>query len=86
VESVLWVAIDDKPKLPAALRAFEARYGLLHGALRGVIERLHGYASDEEGVRHAATEAAVVGEAEARLMLVSCSAMVNFLIRKVMQV
>ena len=58
----------------------------MHGAIGQVIEKLHGYASDEEGVRHAATEATVVGEAEARLMLVSCSAMTNFLIRKVLKV
>jgi hypothetical protein len=83
VESVLWVAIEDKPKLPQALRVFEARYGEIHGALRGIVEKLHGYASDEEGVRHAATEPSDVGEAEARLMLVCCSSMMNFLIRKV---
>jgi hypothetical protein len=86
VESVLWVAIDDKPKIPEAIRRFQEKFGPMHGAVGQLIEKLHGYASDEEGVRHAATEATVVGEAEARLMLVSCSAMMNFLIRKALKV
>jgi hypothetical protein len=51
-----------------------------------VIEKLHGYASDEEGVRHGVTEATTVGDAEARLILVSCSAMMNFLIRKALKI
>jgi AbiJ N-terminal domain 4 len=86
VESTLWIAIQDKPKIPQAVRKFEEKFGKIHGALSQLIEKLHGYASDEEGVRHGATEAATVGEAEARLMLVSCSAMMNFLIRKALKV
>jgi hypothetical protein len=86
VESTLWIAIEDKPKIPQAVRRFEEKYGMIHGALSQIIEKLHGYASDEEGVRHGATEATTVGEAEARLMLVSCSAMMNFLIRKALRV
>lgn len=86
VESVLWVAIGDKPKIPEAIRRFQEKYGPMHAAVGQLIEKLHGYASDEEGVRHAATEPVVVGEAEARLMLVSCSAMMNFLIRKTLKV
>jgi hypothetical protein len=86
VEAALWIAIGDKPKIPEAVREFEKKYGALHPALAQQIHKLHGYASDEEGIRHAATGPAEVGEAEARLMLVSCSAMLNFLIRKALRV
>lgn len=85
VESVLWVAIGGKPKIPEALRQFQEKYVPIHAALRQTIEKLHGYASDEEGGRHAATERTEVGEPEARLMLVTCSAVTNFLIRKAMK-
>jgi hypothetical protein len=83
VESALWIAIGDKPELSPTLRRFQEMYGQLHPCLSQVILKLHGYASDEEGVRHAATGPAQVGEAEARMMLVTCSAMMNFIIRKV---
>jgi hypothetical protein len=82
VESVLYVIAGEKMKFPAAIKAFEQRHGEIHGALSTMLEKLHGYASDEEGVRHGAASVRVVGEAEARLMLVTCSAVMNFLIRK----
>jgi hypothetical protein len=52
----------------------------LHPALRRGIDSLYGYASDSGGIRHASGE----GESEpsrdeARLMIVVCSAVVNFL-------
>jgi hypothetical protein len=82
VESVLWIATGSKDDFSIALRTFEARFGKLHGALSKAVNNLYGYASDEEGVRHGATEASEVGETEARLMLITCSAVVNYLIRK----
>jgi hypothetical protein len=82
VESGLWIAIGDRPELSPTLRRFQEMYGQLHPCLPQVILKLHGYASDEEGVRHAATGPAQVGEAEARMMLVTCSAMMNFIMRK----
>jgi hypothetical protein len=85
VESALWAATGDKAKIPEAIRRFQEEYGPIHQALLQQIDKLHGYASDEEGVRHAATEHSAVGEAEARLMLVSCSAMTTFLVRKALK-
>ncbi len=64
-----------------ALEAVSAKVDL-HPALKGALEKLYGYASDEDGIRHARLEAGTTAEAEARLMIVTCSAVVNFLIVK----
>ena len=54
----------------------------LHGALKEGFKKLYGYTSDEDGIRHAMLEDANVGYDEAKFMLVSCSAFVNFLFSK----
>ena len=83
LESALKIAGgDDTGRMAQWLARFEEQYGALHPALRTAIDKLYGYASDEEGVRHGATAPVTVGEPEARAMLVTCSALVNFLIRK----
>jgi len=64
-----------------ALEAVAAKIDL-HPALKAGMQKLYGYASDEAGIRHARLEAGTVDEAEARLMVVTCSALVNFLIVK----
>lgn len=83
VESVLRIATSETgAKMSSLLAAFEAKYGSLHGSFRSAIEKLYGYASDEQGVRHGATAPVTVGSAEARCMLVMCSALVNFVIQR----
>lgn len=54
----------------------------LHPALKTGLEKLYGYTSDEDGVRHPILEEANVDEADARFMIVICSAFVNFLVSK----
>ena len=54
----------------------------IHGALKGGFIKLYGYSSDEDGVRHAILEQPNIGFAEAKYMIVSCSAFVNYLIEK----
>ncbi len=53
-----------------------------HGAFRAGILSLYGYTSDEDGIRHAILDEPTVGFDEAKFMLVSCSALINFLISK----
>jgi hypothetical protein len=67
--------------LAGALDAVAAK-APIHGALRSALKSLYGYTSDESGVRHAISEEPMVGYDEAKFMLVSCSAFVNFLIAK----
>lgn len=51
-----------------------------HPALQQAFEKIYAYSSDEEGVRHSIKDgSSEVGEAEARFMLIACSAFVNYL-------
>ena len=54
----------------------------LHKALRAGFIKLYGYTCDEEGIRHCIMDEPNVGLAEAKYMLVACSAFVHFLIMK----
>ena len=83
IESALKISIGSQSsRMPSLLGEFENKYGKLHPSLHAAITKLYGYASDEDGVRHGATETVSVGDSEARAMLVTCSALMNFLIRK----
>lgn len=72
------LAKSPKATLGAALKAIPD----LHPALCKAFSNLYGYTSDEAGIRHALTDAPEVQMPEARFMLVSCSAFVNFLADK----
>jgi hypothetical protein len=50
----------------------------LHPALRKAFSSLYGYTSDADGIRHALTEESQLTKADARFMLVCCSAFVNY--------
>ncbi|KJE33982.1 hypothetical protein UF64_16195 [Thalassospira sp. HJ] len=52
----------------------------LHPAMRDSFQKLYGYTSDGSGIRHAMLEEAEISNAEARFMIVACSAFVNYLI------
>ncbi len=52
----------------------------LHPALREAFMRLYGYTGDESGIRHELTEGGrEIDVADARYMLIACSAFVNYL-------
>jgi hypothetical protein len=64
----------------AALRILEKK-GALHPAFKNALSSLYAYSSDKDGIRHALLEpGATVTSAEAKFMLVACSAFVNFVI------
>lgn len=54
----------------------------IHPALKKAFSNLYGYTSDEDGIRHAILESKDIGFAEAKFMLVTCSAFINFVIDK----
>jgi hypothetical protein len=54
--------------------------GDLHSSLKLALSRLYGYTSDKDGIRHPLLEESTVNFAEAKFMLVACSAFANFLI------
>jgi hypothetical protein len=54
----------------------------LHPALAEGLSKLYGWTSDAEGIRHALMDEPSLSFAEAKYMLVSCSAFVNYLTAK----
>ncbi len=69
--------------LEQALKTLEKRNGL-HPALKNAFSSLYGYASDEEGIRHALiyNSQANVGLDEALFMLGACASFSSYLARK----
>ncbi len=54
----------------------------LHPALKSAFEKMYGYTSDENGIRHALMGESNVRYEDAKYMLVVCSSFVNYLIAK----
>ncbi|MDR1014603.1 MAG: hypothetical protein LBL86_06450 [Coriobacteriales bacterium] len=54
----------------------------VHGALETAFSNLYGYTSDENGIRHGGVDFKNAPAEDAKYMLVSCSAFVNYLIEK----
>jgi len=70
---------NDKVTLGEALNEFEKKYKL-HNALKKSFSSLYGFTSDSGGIRHSLLEDDVVLDfADAKFMLVSCSAFINYL-------
>lgn len=82
VESVCTIIVGhDSATLGKALKKLETHGFEIHHALREGISNLYGYASDKGGIRHSEgeTESTVTFE-EAKFMMVTCSAIVNYLV------
>lgn len=82
VESTFSAINQEKSSsLPSAIGKAEKAGLEIPPALKEGIKKIYGWTSDENGVRHALFDGeARVGEAEARLMIVMCASLVNFLI------
>ena len=84
VESVA-STIDPKASqtLGPALASIE-KHGALHPALKSAFNKLYGYTSDEQGIRHALRDQAEadVGMDEAVFMLGACASFASYLWRK----
>lgn len=73
---------DDKATLGKALTEIESKHQI-HGALKTAFSAIYGYTSDSGGIRHALLETdTVVGSEEAKFMLISCSAFINYVVEK----
>jgi hypothetical protein len=66
------------PTLADALKTIGAKIEI-HGALKDSFIKLYGYTSDAEGIRHALIEAPTLDAEDAKFMLISCSAFINYL-------
>lgn len=68
--------------LPDAIKALRDKGIALHPALEQGIGRIYAYTSDADGIRHAMTNQSTCDFDEAKYMVVSCSAFVNYMIGK----
>lgn len=68
--------------LGAALKKLEESGVVIHGAMRAAFSQLYGYASDADGIRHGGIDFKNAPSEDAKYMLVSCSAFINYLIEK----
>jgi hypothetical protein len=83
VES-LCKAVSDDPKgtLGSALKQIEKSHNL-HPAFKKALSNLYGYTHDSGGIRHALLEEDSISYSDAKYMLVSCSAFINYVLGKV---
>ena len=72
---------EKKATLGQALKRIEDKVSL-HPALKNAFSNLYGYTSDAEGIRHALLDEPNLSFEDAKFMLVSCSAFINYLISK----
>jgi len=83
VEAVCKLIVKkERPNLGQALKILENEIGL-HPALKKAFNNLYGYTSDAKGIRHALLEEAELYSEDAKFMLISCSAFVNYLVSKI---
>ncbi|MCP8321790.1 MAG: hypothetical protein H3Z52_12765 [archaeon] len=82
VESICELITKKETTLGQCLGVIEKTIGPVHGALKGAFEKLYGYTSTAEGIRHALLDEPKLSFEDAKFMLVSCSAFINYLISK----
>lgn len=68
--------------LSNAMKKLENSGLVLHGALKSAFDKLYGYTSDADGIRHGGIDFKNAPAEDAKYMLISCSAFVNYLIEK----
>lgn len=79
VESLAIELVGEKATLGQLLKKMEAKKNL-HSALKNAFSSLYGYTNDSDGIRHALMEKSSLSKADARLMLICCSAFINYVI------
>ena len=72
------VANNPKATLGQALKVLE-KNGQMHASLKEGFQRLYGYASDEDGIRHAMLDEPNLTAADAKYFLMSCTSFVNYM-------
>ncbi|WP_448125372.1 AbiJ-NTD4 domain-containing protein [Pseudomonas veronii] len=71
---------DDKATLGQALKVLEKHHNL-HPSLKTAFSALYGYTNDASGIRHSLMDnESALTQADARFMLICCSAFINFAI------
>ena len=83
VEAMCCIITDnEKSSLGQALKKLEENGVYIHKSMKNAFSSLYGYASDESGIRHGSIDFVNAPSEDAKFMLLSCSAFVNYLIEK----
>lgn len=73
---------DPKATLGASLNSIEKSHSL-HPAFKKALANLYGFTSDSDGIRHALLDEPNITYSDAKYMLVSCSAFINYVLGKI---
>lgn len=76
------VSGEENATLGEALKILEKK-GKLHPALKSAFSSLYGYTNDADGIRHALTSESGLTKSDARFMLISCSAFINYVVSNI---
>jgi len=79
VESVCKTITCDRGATLGSILARLERENGLHRAMKQSFSAMYGYTSDADGIRHAMMDVPNISKAEARYMLIVCSAFINFI-------
>lgn len=80
VESLAKKILKSKEKTLGAILKELERKKIIHQSLNLAFQKLYGYTSDADGIRHALLDEPNLTKADARFMLIACSAFVNYII------
>lgn len=72
---------DDSITLGKAIPKLRTKYSL-HPVLMESLNKLYGYTSDEDGIRHGSPNPSAMSYIDAKFMLVACTNFINYLIEK----
>lgn len=72
------LAGNDKGTLGQLIKQLEDDEVEIHPALKGAFDKLYGYTSDADGIRHAIMDQDNTDFHDAKFMLVTCSAFINY--------
>ncbi|MDR3665829.1 MAG: hypothetical protein P4L35_03190 [Ignavibacteriaceae bacterium] len=75
------ITSNDKATLGEALKVLE-KGGKIHPAFKSSLSSLYGYTSDGDGIRHSLLDEDTLTFTDAKFMLVSCTAFINYIIGK----
>lgn len=72
---------DDSITLGKAIPKLRTKYSL-HPVLMESLNKLYGYTSDEDGIRHGSPNPSTMSYIDAKFMLVACTNFINYLMEK----
>lgn len=75
-------ATGSQATLGNTLKKLETNGVVIHSAMKAGFEKMYGYTSDADGIRHGGIDFTNAPAEDAKYMLISCSAFVNYLIEK----